>query len=275
MTMAPRSRVEERDRVIQNLNESFKDVGLLPSFKTKGSGRKKGHGTDDKVNIFSHVPPDSLHMLLPLWPGETDPNSVTDEDPSAYIMPVEERQYLLVYYVPQPERMEKSKKQENKKRSRSGSRAQHPSSASSHLKTVILSSFSVCARLISYHDLLGTGVRIPIDGLSITGPMAEAIGALPSAAIRESRLETPCAIIGVCSSRYKGVEFLPEGLAKVGLAVSQPSSTSAGDRAMRPLEAEEEELVWNLTPIGRAAVEMAWLGCLAMTSFGPESSPAK
>ncbi|KAH9935499.1 uncharacterized protein B0H18DRAFT_1174072 [Fomitopsis serialis] len=276
MTMAPRSRVEERDRVIQNLNESFKDVGLLPSFKTKGNGRKKGHGNDDKVNIFSHVPPESLHMLLPLWPGETDPSSVTDEDPSAYNMPVEERQYLLVYYVPQPERTEKSKKkQENKKRSRSGSRAQHPSSASSHPKTVILSSFSVCARLISYHDLLGTGVRIPIDGLSITGPMAEAISALPSAAIRESRLETPCAIIGVCSSRYKGVEFLPEGLAKVGLAVSQPSSTSAGDRVMRPLEAEEEELIWSLTPIGRAAVEMAWLGCLAMSSFGPEPSPAK
>ncbi|TFY65345.1 hypothetical protein EVJ58_g2020 [Rhodofomes roseus] len=276
MTMAPRSRVEERDRVIQNLNESFKDVGLLPSFKTKGGGKRRGRGNDDKVNIFSHVPPDSLHMLLPLWPGETDPSSTSDEDPSVYNMPVEERQYLLVYYVPQLERAEQGKKkQENKKRSRSGSRSQHLSSASSNPKTIMLSSFSVCARLISYHDLLGTGVRIPVDGLSITGPMVEAISALPSAAIRESRLETPCAIIGVCGARHKGVEFLPEGLAKVGLAVSQPSSTPAGDRFMRPLEAEEEELIWDLTPIGRAAVEMAWLGCLAMTSFGPETVPAK
>ena len=46
-------------------------------------------------------------------------------------------------------------------------------------------------------------------------------------------------------------------------------------KVLRPLEAEEEELIWNLTPIGRAAVEMAWLGCLAMTSFGPEVAPAK
>ncbi|KZT72088.1 hypothetical protein DAEQUDRAFT_763212 [Daedalea quercina L-15889] len=275
MTMAPRSRVEERDRVIQNLNESFKDVGLLPSFKAKGSGKRKGHGNDDKVNIFSHVPPDSLHMLLPLWPGETDPASLTDEDPSVYNMPVEERQYLLVYYVPQPERADKGKKKpENKKRARSVSRSQH-ASADSHPKTVMLTSFSVCARLISYHDLLGTGVRIPVDGLSITGPMAEAISALPSAAIRESRLETPCAIIGVCGSRHKGIEFLPEGLAKVGLAVSEPSATSPGERVKRSLEAEEEELIWNLTPIGRAALEMAWLGCLAMTSFGPEATATK
>ena len=275
MTMAPRSRVEERDRVIQTLNESFKDVGLLPSFKPKNGGKKSRHGHDDKVNIFSHVPPDSLHMLLPLWPGETDTASTTDEDPSVYTMPVEERQYLLVYYVPQLERTDKDKKkQENKKRSRSGSRSHHPFT-DHHAKTVMLSSFSVCARLISYHDLLGTGVRIPVDGLSITGSMDEAISALPSSAIRESRLETPCAIIGVCNSRHKGVEFLPEGLAKVGLAVSQPSSITHGDRFTRSLEAEEEELIWNLTPIGRAAVEMAWLGCLAMTSFGPEVAPAK
>lgn len=275
MTMAPRSRVEERDRVIQTLNESFKDVGLLPSFKPKSGGKKSRHGNDDKVNIFSHVPPDSLHMLLPLWPGETDPSSTTDEDPSVYNMPVEERQYLLVYYVPQLERTDKDKKkQENKKRSRPGSGSHH-TSTDHHTKTVMLMSFSVCARLISYHDLLGTGVRIPVDGLSITGPMDEAIGALPSAAIRESRLETPCAIIGVCNSRHKGVEFLPEGLAKVGLAVSQPSSTTPGDRFTRSLEAEEEELIWNLTPIGRAAVEMAWLGCLAMTSFGTEAPHTK
>ena len=29
---------------------------------------------------------------------------------------------------------------------------------------------------------------------------------------------------------------------------------------------QEEEVV--LTPIGRAAIEMAWLGCMAVTSFG-------
>jgi len=275
MTMAPRSRVEERDRVIQNLNDSFKDVGLLPSFKPKG-GRPRRRHDDDKVNIFSHVPPDSLHMLLPLWPGETDVASANaGGDHSIHNMPVEERQYLLVYYVPFEKGEDKgSKKQDNKKRLRSNSHAPTSHSTSVHSKTIILTSFSVCARLISYNDLLGTGVRLPVDGLSITGSMNEAFETLPSAAIRESRLETPWAIIGICNARQKGIEFLPDGLAKVGLAVGLPSTSPPGRHPVS-IEAEEEEVNWKMTPIGRAAVEMAWLGCLAMTSFGPESFPSK
>ncbi|PCH43639.1 hypothetical protein WOLCODRAFT_132871 [Wolfiporia cocos MD-104 SS10] len=273
MTMAPRSRVEERDRVIQNLSESFKDVGLLPSFKPRSIG--KGRRTkEDPVNIFSHVPADSLHMLLPLWAGETDPSSIVpDEDPSIYQLPVEERQYLLVYYVPFDERKEQDKKKGNK-RARSGSRAAATSSAGANPKMVYLPSFSVCARLISYHDLLGTGVRLPIDGLAITGSMREAMDSLPSNAIRESRFETPCAIIGICHGRNKGMEFLPDGLAKVGLATAIPSPEET-PRVPVSIEAEAEELNWELTPIGRAAVETAWLGCLAMTSFGPDAPTSK
>ena len=36
-----------------------------------------------------------------------------------------------------------------------------------------------------------------------------------------------------------------------------------------PEEEEPEEIDVNLTPIGRAAVEMAWLGSMAVTCFGP------
>ena len=40
-------------------------------------------------------------MLLPLWPGETDAESKKkEEDPERYIVPVRDRQYLLVYYAP-------------------------------------------------------------------------------------------------------------------------------------------------------------------------------
>ncbi|EED84521.1 predicted protein [Postia placenta Mad-698-R] len=270
MTMAPRSRVEERDRVIQNLNESFKDVGLLPSFRTKGSGKPRRRNTDT-VNIFSHVPDDSLYMLLPLWPGDTNAQSKNAvDDTNMYSVPLEERQYLLVYYVPLAERRD-NKKDGNKKRSRSNSRA-GSSVSTDKSKLIQLSSFSVCARLISYHDLLGTGVRLPLDGLSITGPMAEAMDTLPSAAVRESRLETPCAIIGICYGLEKGIEFLPDGLAKVGLAVVLPSENPVVSKSV---EAEAEELNYEMTPIGRAAVEMAWLGCLAMTKFGPEPQLSK
>ncbi|CCM01121.1 uncharacterized protein FIBRA_03169 [Fibroporia radiculosa] len=271
MTMAPRSRVEERDRVIQNLNESFKDVGLLPSFKTKGIGKKKNRTTDEVVNIFSHVPPDSLYMILPLWPCETDPASRALTD-AADPLPVEERQYLLVFYAPFDDKDDKDKKQENKKRTRSASRTASASASSVNSKTVSLTSFKISARLVSYHDLLGTGVRLPIDGLSVTGPMSDAMKSLPPPDIRDARQDMPRVVIGYCYGRNHGMEFLPEGLAKVGLARVNDSSTRLlNDAAPWLSEAEEIELNWEMTPIGRAAVEMAWLGCLAMTSFGPES----
>ncbi|KAL6302113.1 hypothetical protein BKA93DRAFT_818692 [Sparassis latifolia] len=269
ITMAPRSKQEERERVIQNLNESFKDVGLLPSFRTNRNPRGKSsrrRKTGSGLDIFANVPAHSLHMLLPLWAGETDPTSTSvDEVPAAvYTIPVEERQYLLVYYVPFDERKDKKKPEPNKKRSRgetsSGGDSSNPTNSS---KSILLTSFRVCARLISYHDLLGTGVRLPIDGLSVTGPMSEAMSLLPPSYIREAHLDD--IVIGVCSSRQTGMEFIQEGLAKLGLCVP------CDEPAPSPIDPTQEiEELWKLTPIGRAAVEMAWLGCLAMTSFGSE-----
>ncbi|KAI0704980.1 hypothetical protein C8T65DRAFT_728064 [Cerioporus squamosus] len=264
VTLAPRSKQEERERVIQNLNESFKDVGLLPTFKSahrgersKGKQPMKNHAG---VNVFEEVPPDALHMLLPLWPCNTDDAStVPGEDPNKYVIPVEERQYLIVYYVPFDERKDKNtnrkKGDANKKRSRADSLAAS-AAASPRMKGIPKSAFRVCARLVSYHDFLGTGVRLPSEGLTITGSMAEAMADLPP---RRSARSIP-------GTWDRDIEFIPEGLACVGLCTAveeqppQPPSPVHEEEMM-----DEVDPVFTLTPIGRAAVEMAWLGCLAIT----------
>ena len=48
---------------------------------------------------------------------------------------------------------------------------------------------------------------------------------------------------------------------KLGLCIPVPPEPGMG-----------EEPVAELTPIGRAVLEMAWIGCIAVTSFGPARS---
>ncbi|OSD06785.1 hypothetical protein PYCCODRAFT_1359570 [Trametes coccinea BRFM310] len=270
VTLAPRSKQEERERVIQNLSESFKDVGLLPTFKTGRAERTAKPKQPMKnlagVNVFEEVPPDALHMLLPLWPGATDdPSTVPGDEPGKYVVPVEERQYLIVYYVPFDERKKDKKKGDaSKKRSRADSLSA-ATAAVPKSKGIPKHAFRVCARLVGCHDFLGTGVRLPTEGLSITGSMAEAMEQLPPASIRDKHPGD--VVIGVCSGRDRDVEFIPEGLASVGLCLA----IQQHDPPQPPSPVHEEEMmdafdpVYSLTPIGRAAVEMAWLGCLAIT----------
>ncbi|KIP08424.1 hypothetical protein PHLGIDRAFT_18940 [Phlebiopsis gigantea 11061_1 CR5-6] len=268
LTMAPRSKQEERERVIQNLNESFKDVGLLPTAranKSASKGKRPKH--PNPTTIFEKVPTDSLYMLLPLWPGETDPmSSEIREEPSTYFVPVEERQYLLVYYVPFEDDRSKAhdkKIESNKKRARVDTRS--PAAATSTTSTeriISLHSFKAVARLVSYADLRETGVRVPAFGLSVTGSLGEATQFLPPPFIREQRLDD--IVIGVCYNRPGGVEFIPEGLQKLGLCM--PTETPPRPPSNEMDDEQEEEVI--LTPIGRAAIEMAWLGCMAVSSFG-------
>ena len=263
MTMAPRSKQEERERVIQNLNESFKDVGLLPTVRPKNPPPKQKRRKQSVVgSIFEKVPPDSLYMLLPLWPGETDRESrELGEDRKDYIVRLEDRQFLLVYYV-EFSRNDHKKGDSGKKRTRgTETRPSSHSSGSNTDRLIALPSFRVCAKLVSYADLRETGVRVPAYGLSITGSMTEAVQYLPPPSIRDLNLDE--VVIATCNSRPAGMEFLPDGLKKLGLCM--PSEAPAP-----PISDKDEvpEEVMSLTPIGRAAVEMAWLGCMAVTSFG-------
>lgn len=267
LTMAPRSKQEERERVIQNLNESFKDVGLLPTARVthkSSSSKNKRPKHPNTTTIFENVPADALYMLLPLWAGETDPvSSQSHEDPASFFVPIEERQYLLVYYVPFDEKTH-DKKSDHKKRQRADTRSLATASSmtlNERKRIIALRCFKAVARLVSYADLRETGVRVPSFGLSITGSMAEATRYLPPPSIREQRLDD--IVIGHCFGRERGIEFLPEGLQKLGLCM--PTANPPRQPTSETDMPEEEDVV--LTPIGRAAVEMAWLGCMAVTSF--------
>ncbi|PPQ98782.1 hypothetical protein CVT24_003340 [Panaeolus cyanescens] len=285
---APRSNQETRKGIVDDLNMSFQDVGLLPAMneiKPYGHGsqhrkrREKAHAprtetrvSDNKsdVDIFEAIHPDALYMLLPLWPGETDPYSARKHPFTPPKMPMEDKPYLLIYYRAQSEPMStvdetssKIKSQE-KKKSKNSPTSSHDSMHKKDERSVFMKQFHISARMIHYRDLQGTGVRIPDQGLAVSGSLQEAYEYVPVCNCSDHY------VIGISHSRDGGIEFFPEGFEKLGLARSIPNP--------RPVEFPEEDdsssmdTIFILTPIGRAVMEMAWLGGMAVTSFSSSSS---
>ncbi|KAF8973044.1 hypothetical protein BDZ97DRAFT_1912634 [Flammula alnicola] len=276
----PRSNSETRKFIVNDLNTSFQDVGLLPATnEIKGSTHDSQHKRKrereqhqmkhakrsvDKTqtHILEQVPPDALYMLLPLWPGETDPSSAQKNPYTPVPIPTHARQYLLICYRTPPSAItpqeEGSKtKSGEKKRSRDS-----PSSSSDDGHTVLLSTFHISARVVSYPELQGSGVRIPDLGLAVSGPLEEAYMSIPGTYHRVDDY-----VIGVCHSRETGIEFVPEGFEKMGLSRSIPNPSP-----VEPTEDDDSQSVDTisiLTPIGRAVMEMAWVGGMAVTSYNP------
>ncbi|KAJ6625753.1 hypothetical protein B0H10DRAFT_2000474 [Mycena sp. CBHHK59/15] len=265
--LQPRHKQEERQRRHDVLSNSFEDVGLLPPKKSGGSGRSKKPVVSG-VDIFAQIPADALFMLLPLWPGPTDPVSERNATSPPREIPTDQRQYLLVSYKPTDERpstKSKPKHDSSEPGKKKGSSHSSPTS-SSDLGAggkgcdILLSSYHISARLVSHADLQGSGVRVPDEGLAVLGPWHEACMTMPQIATRDHGL----LVIGTCSSREAGAEFDPEGLVKMGLCIPVPPDHTGTEL--------EEEPVAELTPIGKAVLEMAWIGCIAVTSFGPAGS---
>jgi hypothetical protein len=298
MTLASRSKQEAQDRAIQGLRSSFKDVGLVPSTRSKsgaGIGRK---GKGKNKDMLTQVPDDSLYMLLPLWPHETDPASAARErrQRSPRVLDQEQNLYLLVYYVPFDKRGEghdtttnnnnnNAVKKRSRSRPRKGERGererpqqqqqqqqhqQHPTP-----QFDVRRGFKVIGRLIAHADLNGAGIRLPVRGLSVTGSLAEAELGIPPASLRD--VHSDDFVLGACLDRSGAIEFFPEGLEKLGLCVPRTGSPPVQlhtHPGMQTAETEEEDVVLqSLTAIGRAAVEIAWLGCMAlMTFYGQDSA---
>ncbi|KAI0292696.1 hypothetical protein B0F90DRAFT_1822679 [Multifurca ochricompacta] len=272
MTLAPRSMQEEQDRAIQGLRSSFKDVGLVPSSRSKngaGIGRK-GRGINK--DMLTQVPDESLYMLLPLWPHETDPANAAREQGQRSTKGLDREQnlYLLVYYVPFDERGEvKPAKKRSRSRPRKSDRERHHPTPHFDVRR----GFKVIGRLLAHSDLNGSGIRLPVRGLSVTGPLEEAELGIPPASLRD--VHSDDFVIGASLDRSGAIEFVPEGLEKLGLCVprSEPPVQLHTHPAMQTTDPVEEEVVSQpLTAIGRAAVEIAWLGCMALTTFyGPQN----
>ncbi|KAF8813870.1 hypothetical protein BYT27DRAFT_7131049 [Phlegmacium glaucopus] len=282
----PRINSETRKGIVDDLNMSFQDVGLLPAIgeiKNSHSGQIKRRREREQqqqqqqimhssrrqeAEIFDDVPSDALCMLLPLWPGETDPTSVRKYPFAPPPLSPDSRQYVLVYYKVQPQpavpHEEGKPKPGEKKRSRNSPTSSHDSTNKREERGVLLNNFYVGARIVSHRELQGTGIRIPDVGLAVSGPLEEAYSNMPPA--------IPCGdyihyILGVCNSRDAGIDFLQEGFEKMGLSRSMPNPN--------PVAADDDDdcqsldTVAVLTPLGRAVMEMAWLGGLALTSFNP------
>ena len=133
-----------------------------------------------------------------------------------------------------------------------------PLSLASYERFVALRPIQVCAEVVSYADLRETGVRIPDRGLSINGPVTQALQYLPEISMQNQQAGT---IIGVWSPSSAEMVFFPEGLRKVGLCV--PATLPPSSENNRILEEPA-----SLTPIGCSVVELVWLGSLAVSNLG-------
>ncbi|KIJ68113.1 hypothetical protein HYDPIDRAFT_25558 [Hydnomerulius pinastri MD-312] len=260
LVTATREAQEQNDRVINDLNNSFRDVGLLHTQPHKSTSKSTSKRKPQE--IFDRIPDDSLYMLLPLWAGETEtPNTQAQGSDTASLVTVpDNRQYLLVYYIPFEELKGKQPEQPKKKAKQSHSSSD--GGGDTDQRTIFLPAFRVIARVVTYDELRNTGIRVPSDGLAITGPAWEAMSYTISPTLRQD-LQTHDTVICICHGRDRGFLFLADALSKLGLCTAEelPMHVST--------EEEEREGEILLTAIGRAAVEMIWLGCLAITSFGP------
>ncbi|KAJ4481124.1 hypothetical protein J3R30DRAFT_2402308 [Lentinula aciculospora] len=288
VTFTSREQQEIQRNVLGQLEDSFEYVGLLPAKdRDKDSERSKNSNAikrdrlheiqvrgimpklHKKNDVLSFVPADAFFMLLPLWPAETD---VYSQRSFPFQIPptlVESRTYLLVFY----------------KSLQMGESSKGSSIYDSQLK-VLLPSFRAIARLISYQELQGTGIRIPEQGVSVNGPLESAFAQRPrlNDTVSEASIATTTpvsnspstaqlCVIASSYSRDAGLEFDPEALIELGLCrvlSSKENANALGNRppAMEMGEKEDQLMTVKLTPIGSAVMEMVWVGGLALTSFG-------
>ena len=236
------------------IDGNFGAGGLVPPRPPpwRPVNRMRRKGSD---GLTLPVPDDSVYMLLPLFAGETDSES-QPEDTTQYEVPLESRKYLLVYYVPFVEKTERAgrKKTEQPVVSQLSQRAKD--------KMVFLKSFRVSAHLMFYQDFKNSGIRLPTTGLSITGPLTYAQP--PNAEPEQHR--DPI-VIAQCLKRDNGIEFFPEGLHKLGLCGAEQVEQMVGSDDLGDDDRKVEH-EFELNALGRAVVEMAWVGAMAVTSFG-------
>ncbi|KAK1235328.1 hypothetical protein PQX77_001456 [Marasmius sp. AFHP31] len=294
-TREQRKMQRKAEDAMRNLKMSFENVSLLSSVREvrdgdkskvrekkernsprRLTGKEKEREPEEKDgDVLNAVPRESLLMLLPLWPGDTDPYSRRYFPFDMPTVPMEERMFLLVYYEVLSRDVAKNINQPT------------PFTPVQDKRNILLPYFNVVGRQVSYGELQRSGIRLPDQGLAVSGPMKEAYstapklqGRPPSAASSSSLSlsQIPPSVgthgreclMGSWYSRDAGIEFDPHALIELGLC-----SVLEEDVAPYPLPPEmfeeeiERSLTVKLTAIGSAVVEMVWAGGLALTSFEP------
>jgi len=232
----------------------------LQSRSTSPRNRNLSPQSEQKLcqDILDDIPDDSPYMLLPLWPGQTDPAS-SRKYPFRFHIPLNQRLYLLVWYKPDPS--------PNGMLPKSGLFFKKPSpqsSASSQISFTkkgdwnpLRSHFHFSGRIVGHHQLQGTGIRIPKEGLHVLGPLEEAYKMMPARFVNMYG----GAQLGQCFGRDSGMMFNVEALETLDLCRATP---------IKREKLQDGDGVANepaLTPLGRSVLEMAWFGGIALTSF--------
>lgn len=208
--------------------------------------------------ILDDIPDDSPYMLLPLWPGQTDPAS-SRKYPFRFHIPLNQRLYLLVWYKPDPSpngSLPKSSLFFQKPSPQSSASSQISFTKKGHWNPS-RSHFHFSGRIVGHHQLQGTGIHVPKEGLQVLGPLEEAYRMMPARFVNMYG----GAQLGQCFGRDSGMMFNVEALETLDLCRATPAKRE---------KLQDEDGVANepaLTPLGRSVLEMAWFGGIALTSF--------
>lgn len=295
LLMAPQSVRQEEERIIQNLNDSFRAVGLIPQPKTRPPGHApKSRRSKPRSAIIDSIPRDAMMMLMPLWIAEGgSANGV-----SKHHVPMTERMYLLVYYVPFDSGSKVGESSRSVAHSKKRPRKNHdrPERKKSLVSDrMILSttveemppvpplpdatpkkpkkcSFRVVARMLNYADVRESGIKLPRFGLAVHGSLSDALVGNPT---YHAVGENYSAVIAVCHGAESGMELVTEGLDKLGLrrvqrglADEQQIALGAMEMDANAMEEELEARQQPLTPIGKSVVEMIFAGCVSILEVG-------
>lgn len=292
LLMAPQSVKQEEERMLQNLNDSFRAVGLIPNPKvrTPAAGPRPKR-PKPRSPIINSIPRDAMMMLMPLWIAEGGNAGGV----SKHHVPMTERTYLLVYYVPFDSSSKSggesaasgaSKKRTRRDRDRSDRKmaverallspteeeftVEVPSPPTKKKKKT---SFRVVARMLNYADVRECGIKLPRFGLAVHGSLSDALLGNPT--YHAMGGEDYSAVVAICHGEDAGVELITEGLDKLGLrkskrvlAEEQQIALAAMTADEGAMEEEHEARQQPLTPIGKSVVEMIFAGCVSILDVG-------
>jgi len=156
---------------------------LLQSRSTSPQNHNLSPQTEQKLcqDILDDILDDSPYMLLPLWPGQTDPAS-SRKYPFHFHIPLNQCLYLLVWYKqdPSPNGMLPKLGLFYKKLSLQSSASSQISFTKKGDWNPLQSHFHFSCCIVGHHQLQGTGIHIPKEGLHVLGPLEEAYKMMPA-----------------------------------------------------------------------------------------------
>ncbi|KAG8710009.1 hypothetical protein FRC08_017762 [Ceratobasidium sp. 394] len=278
LMMAPQSAKEEQLKQIRELHSAFRAVGLLTPPKAGGKDAQVAgqtvnaikavrvphdppHADKSVQEILDDIPADALCMTLPLWQFRA---SAPQTDGFASLAsvghPTNEREYLLVYFVPlgaqAPATGPNPRLSKKRSRGNMGHRTTSANSVSGSSAAAAASwakgrrtAFHVVARILTATELCASGLRHP--GTFIQPDLSS-----PVSRPRGSPARAFPSVIAMCNGTGTGVEFVPEGLDRLGLCLPSYEWQSEAERFP------------GLTPVGVEVVEMVWAGCVAVLGIG-------